>query len=65
MIKGRECCSYIMKKELKELVVTKELDENFETSTKSWNCDNNFVDRDFKVRAHCHINGSNKRFKSL
>ena len=37
--------------------MTKENDEDFEGSSKSWNCDNDYVDGDVKVRDHCHITG--------
>ena len=30
---------------------------NSESSTKSWICDNDYVDTDVKVRDHCHITG--------
>ena len=36
----------------KELVMTKEDNENFESSTKCWICVNNFVKGDVKVRDH-------------
>ena len=40
----------------KELVMTKEDNENFTNSTKCWICDND-TDNDVKVRDHCHITG--------
>ena len=39
----------------KELVTTKEDDEDFEN--KCWICDNDYVDGDVKVRNHCHVSG--------
>ena len=39
----------------KELVMTKEDNENFKNSSKCWICDNDYVDNDVKVRDHCHI----------
>ena len=39
----------------KELVMSKEDNENFKKSTKCWICDNDSVDNDVKVRDHCHI----------
>ena len=36
----------------KELVMNKEDDENFESSTKCWICDNTSVKDDAKVRDH-------------
>ena len=35
----------------------KENNEDFESSTKCWSCDNDYVDNEFKVRDHCQING--------
>ena len=37
--------------------MTKEDNEDFKTSTKSWICDNDYVVSDVKVRDHCHITG--------
>ena len=37
--------------------MTKEEDDNFESSTKCWICDNTFVEGSVKVRDHCHITG--------
>ena len=51
-------CSDVMKKHFnKELVMTKEDNEDFENSRKCWICDNHYIDGDVKVRDHCHING--------
>ena len=48
----------MMKKHFdKELVVTKEDDEHFESFTKWMICDNTFVKGDIKERHHCHITG--------
>ena len=41
----------------KELVMTKEGNEDFENSNKCWICHNNYIDTDVKVREHCHITG--------
>ena len=41
----------------KELVMTKEDNEDFESSTKCWVWDNDFIDGDVQVRDHCHISG--------
>ena len=35
----------------------RENNEDFESSTKCWSFDNDYVDNEFKVRDHCHING--------
>ena len=58
MIEESKCCSGVMKKHFnKELVMTKEDDEDFEKSTKCWVCDSDYIDGDVKVRDHCHITG--------
>ena len=41
----------------KELVMTKKDDEDFENCTKSWVCDNVYVDGEVKLGYHCHIIG--------
>ena len=41
----------------KELLMTKEDNEDFKNSTKCGICDNHSVDIDVKVRDHCHITG--------
>ena len=41
----------------KELVMTKESNEDFKNSTKCWICENDYIDTDVKVRDHCHITG--------
>ena len=47
-----------MKKHFKkELVMTKENNEDFKNSTKCLTCDNDYFDNDFEVRDHCHITG--------
>ena len=54
MIEESKYCSEVMKKHFKEeLVMTKEDNEDFKISTKSWICDNG--DKDVKVRDHSHI----------
>ena len=35
--------------------MTKEGNEEFQSSTKCWICDNDYVDNDVKVRNHCQI----------
>ena len=42
----------------KELVITKEDDENFESSTRHWIYDNTFVEGYVKLRDQCHITGN-------
>ena len=57
MIEDSKYSSDAMEKHFnKELVLTKEDDEDFENSTKCWICDNDYVVNDVKVRDHCHIN---------
>ena len=61
MIEEGKHCSDVMKKCFnKELVMTKEDNENFRNSTKCWICDSKYVDNDVKVRSHCHIAGKYK-----
>ena len=50
-----------MKKKFnRELVMTKEDNEDFENCSKCWICDNDYIDGDVKVRDHCHINGKHR-----
>ena len=44
----------------KELVMTKDGDDDFENSTKYWICDNVYIEGDVKVRDHCHITGKHR-----
>ena len=61
MIKESKYCSDAMKKHFhKELVMTKENNEDFKKSTKCWICDNDYIDTDVKVRDHCHITGKSR-----
>ena len=56
MIEESKYCTEVMKKYFnKEFVMTKEDNENFKSSTKSWICDNDYVYGDVKTRDHCHI----------
>ena len=58
LIKASKYCSDVMKKHFnKELVMTKEDNEDFENSTKCWIYNNDYIDTDAKVRDHCHITG--------
>ena len=41
----------------KELVMTKEDNEDFKNSTKFWIFNNDYIDSDVKVRDHCRITG--------
>ena len=41
----------------KELLMTKEDNEDFKNPTKFWIFNNNYIDSDVKVRDHCHITG--------
>ena len=50
---SRYCSDAIEKYLIKELVM-KNL---FKNSTKSWICDNDYVDSDVKVRYHCQVTG--------
>ena len=61
MIEESKFCTDIMKKHFhKELVLTKEDDEDFENSTKYWICNNTYVDCDARLRDHCHITGKHR-----
>ena len=56
MIEESKYSSEVRKKHFnKELVMTKENNEDFKNSTKCWVCDNDYVDNDVKVRYHYHI----------
>ena len=56
MIEESKYCSKVMKKHfIKELVMIKEDNGDFENSNKSWICENNYVDIDVKVRDHYQI----------
>ena len=58
MIEESKYCSDVVKKHFnKELMMTKEDDEDFENSTKCFIYDNTYVDGDVKVRDHCYITG--------
>ena len=41
----------------KEVMMTKEDNENFKNSTECWICYNDYIDNIVKVTDHCHING--------
>ena len=56
MIDESKHCSDVMKKHFnKELVMTKEDNEDFENSTKFWICDKDYIDAYVKLRDYCHI----------
>ena len=46
----------------KELVMTKEDNEDFKNSTKCWTCGNDYIDNNVNVRHHCYITGKNRGF---
>ena len=55
VIEESKYCSDAMKKYFnKELVMTKEDNENFKNFSKCWICDIDYVDNDVKVRDNCH-----------
>ena len=57
MIEESRYFSDVMKKYFnKEIVMTKEDNENFKNSTKCWICDNDYIDND----DHCHITGKQR-----
>ena len=41
--------------------MTKEENENFDSSTKCWICNNTSVEGDVKVRDDCHVRGAAHR----
>ena len=50
MVKEKKCCSSLIKKHFnRKLVLTKEDDENFESFTKCWICDNTLFEDDVKL----------------
>ena len=55
MVEESKYCRDVIKKHFnKELVMTKEDNENFKISTKCWTCDNDYIDNDVEVRDHCY-----------
>ena len=58
MIEESNYCNEVMEKHFnKELVITKEENEDFKSSTKCCICDNDYIDTNVKVRNHCHTTG--------
>ena len=58
LVEESKYCNELMNKNFnKKLVKTKEDNEDFKNSTKSWICDNDYTNNDIKVRDHCHITG--------
>ena len=58
MVGESKYCSDVIKKHFnKQLVMTKEDNESFKNSTKSWIFDNGYVDNDVKLRDHFQITG--------
>ena len=56
MIEESKCYTDITKKIFyKKPVMTKQDDEDFESSTKCWIFDNDYADNDVKIRDFCHI----------
>ena len=62
MIEEGKHCSDVMKKFQKELLMTKNDIEDFESPTKCWICENDYIDGDVKIRDHCHITGKYRGF---
>ena len=61
MIKESRYCSDAMKKRFnKELVMTKEDNEDFKNFSECWICDNDYIDGDVRVRDYCHITCNNR-----
>ena len=58
IVKESKYCSDVIKRHFnKELVMTKEENENFKKCTKYWICDNDYVDNIIKVRDTSHFTG--------
>ena len=58
MFEESKYCNEVMKKHFnKELVMTKEDNENFRNSSKFQICDNDYIKGEVKVGDHCHISG--------
>ena len=58
MIEESKYCPDVMKTHFnKQLVITKEDDEDLKASTKCWICDSVYVVGDVKVRDYCYITG--------
>ena len=63
MIEESKYCSYDMKKYFnKELVMTKEDNEDFQNSAKCLICDNDYIGNDVKFRHHYQITGKYRDF---
>ena len=61
MIKESRYCSDAMKKPFnKELVMTKEDNEDFKNFSECWICDNDYIDGDVRVRDYCYITWNNR-----
>ena len=60
MIQENKYCTRVIKKKINEEPVMTKGDENFESSTKCWICDNNFLKGDVKVRDYCYVTGKYK-----
>ena len=58
MIEESKYCNELMQRRFnKELTMTKEDNEHFKNSAKSWIWDNDYIDTDVKTRDHYHITG--------
>ena len=58
MIEECKYCKDVMQKNFsKELIMTKNDNEDFKNPTKCWICDNGDIDGDVKVKYHCHATG--------
>ena len=58
MIEESKYCNELMQRRFnKGLMMTKEDNEHFKNSAKSWIWDNDYIDTDVKTNDHCHITG--------
>ena len=56
MIGESKYSNEVMKKHFnKELVMTREYDEDFKNSIKCWISDDDYIDTNVKIRDYCHI----------
>ena len=63
MIEESKYCSGVMKIHFnKELVMTKEDNEDFKNPLKCCICDNGYIDTDVRVKDHCHTTGKYRGF---
>ena len=66
IFKEYQYCKKVMKKHLnKNLFMSEEQEEKFQSSNTCWVCDKLIDNDDEKIRDHCHITGKFMRCSSL